>query len=247
MVSPQPTPREHPGEVGWYECRYSPRSWRVARWWSGSALYFMPQRRQVGDLRDYTDFIGPLVPATQLPPQEPPSRKVEDACEAIKRESERLLSLDRPRPLDLADVREFVEAVAAPQERNVWNVDSITARLATAERRAAEWEKWYRDIVADFCGVIADPTDPQRLHDWNWIESHRPPPVTDAFREAAELEAQTPITTGVPAGELRTILDDIRVAARVENRAFRLKSIDDLVSAALATEPSPNQESKTRR
>jgi hypothetical protein len=39
-----------------------------------------------------------------------------------------------------------------------------------------EWEQWYQDLRQDFEGVTDNRNDPQRLHDWNFIDEHRPAP-----------------------------------------------------------------------
>src|SRR5688572_28569896 len=71
-MTPDPaTPQEQPvpNKPGWYECRFlrNPPDWLIVRWWSGRALYHTRRESDAVDLREYTDFIGPLVPITEQP------------------------------------------------------------------------------------------------------------------------------------------------------------------------------------
>lgn len=43
--------------------------------------------------------------------------------------------------------------------------------------RVREWEDWYAGTVADFVGLTSDPKDPDKLHDWEWLDDHRPAPI----------------------------------------------------------------------
>lgn len=63
-------------------------------------------------------------------------------------------------------------------------------RAAEAERDAAvarvtEWETWHAEMAADFCGVT-DNTAADRLHDWGWIENHRPSPTALVSQPAGD-------------------------------------------------------------
>lgn len=43
--------------------------------------------------------------------------------------------------------------------------------------RVRAWEKWYEEVVADFAGLTTDSSDPDMLHDWEWMDDNRPAPA----------------------------------------------------------------------
>lgn len=54
-------------------------------------------------------------------------------------------------------------------------------RIAELERRVRDWQVWYDGVVADFVGLTTDPSDPQKLHDWEWMDDYRPAPLSMQF------------------------------------------------------------------
>ena len=36
-----------------------------------------------------------------------------------------------------------------------------------------EWQEWYEGVVADFVGLTTDRHDPDKLHDWEWMDDYR--------------------------------------------------------------------------
>lgn len=54
-------------------------------------------------------------------------------------------------------------------------------RIAELERRVRDWQVWYEGIAADFVGLTTDSNDPQRLHDWEWMDDYRPAPLKMQF------------------------------------------------------------------
>lgn len=49
-------------------------------------------------------------------------------------------------------------------------------RVAELERTCLAWQNWYSGIVEDFAGLTTDRNDPDKLHDWEWMDDHRPAP-----------------------------------------------------------------------
>lgn len=56
-----------PTAPGWYECRHKDEPDKIVRWFDGKVMYDgVPVDEGYGfNLEDYTDFIGPLVPARE--------------------------------------------------------------------------------------------------------------------------------------------------------------------------------------
>lgn len=59
----------------------------------------------------------------------------------------------------------------------VIEAERLTKRVAELEAKVRAWEYWYEGVVADFVGLTTDASDPQRLHDWQWMDDHRPAPT----------------------------------------------------------------------
>lgn len=55
-------------------------------------------------------------------------------------------------------------AVAGSEAKN--------ARIAELEAKVREWEVWSTGIQCDFAGLERN----DELHDWDWIDQHRPMP-----------------------------------------------------------------------
>ncbi len=67
------------------------------------------------------------------------------------------------------------ERAQAKAEREAW--DAKDKHIAVLEAKVRAWEDWYEGVVADFVGLTTDASDPQRLHDWEWMDDHRPAPT----------------------------------------------------------------------
>ena len=57
------------------------------------------------------------------------------------------------------------------------DVAALTARIVELEKKCVEWERWYEGCVADFVGMTSNPSDPDKLHDWEWLDDWRPAPT----------------------------------------------------------------------
>lgn len=60
-------------------------------------------------------------------------------------------------------------------------IDIRDKRIAELERRVRDWQVWYDGVVSDFAGLTTDPSDPQKLHDWEWMDDYRPAPLLMQF------------------------------------------------------------------
>lgn len=67
---------------------------------------------------------------------------------------------------------------------------SYIDRIAELELTCAAWERWYEGIVSDFVGLTTDRNDPDRLHDWGWIDQWRAPPPPTRIEVAVDQLAE---------------------------------------------------------
>lgn len=61
---------------------------------------------------------------------------------------------------------------AAVQSEFSWRDD----RIKELEQRVRDWQRWYEDVATDFIGLTTDRNDPDKLHDWEWMDDYRPAP-----------------------------------------------------------------------
>lgn len=59
-------------------------------------------------------------------------------------------------------------------------------RIVELEKKCREWERWYEGIVADFVGLTSDRADPNKTHDWEWMDGWRPAPSAIIVQMADE-------------------------------------------------------------
>lgn len=85
---------------------------------------------------------------------------------------EEIAALRAERDALSADVaRRMAEARALREEH-----EAHVTRIVELERRCIEWERWYEGVAADFVGLTTDRNDPDKLHDWEWMDDYRPAP-----------------------------------------------------------------------
>jgi len=66
-------------------------------------------------------------------------------------------------------------------DRASWNALDEENKLMQAENaklraRCEQWQDWYSGVVEDFVGLTTDRNDPDKLHDWEWMDDYRPAP-----------------------------------------------------------------------
>lgn len=59
-------------------------------------------------------------------------------------------------------------------DRAAW--EALEAENKRLRARVMEWQEWYEGIVADFSGLTTDRHDPDKLHDWEWMDDYRRAP-----------------------------------------------------------------------
>lgn len=141
-LTPSPTlTAESP--VGWYECREKGR--RILRrsfWWSGARLFLSPDDNLGVAMVGYTDFIGPLVPATDLA--------------AAREEIERLT---KERTLLAAGIAKLAIAAGIIQDQNLAGpqllclVDDLAAEI---ERLKAGESRLDRDRLESWAAMACE-------------------------------------------------------------------------------------------
>ena len=112
MTTPASEPVSTPTKHGWYECRRHDGN-RFVFWWGGTLLW--TSRDQVCRVScckdDYTDFIGPLVPA-----REPGEREREIAAKIFEQEFLQMVTLDKSidAPIIIRRIAAILTESAAP-------------------------------------------------------------------------------------------------------------------------------------
>jgi len=63
---------------------------------------------------------------------------------------------------------------------------SLVHSLGAAQGELDALRAWVQGLRADFAGLTDNPADPTRLHDWTWVDAHRPAPVAVESGEVAK-------------------------------------------------------------
>ena len=59
--------------------------------------------------------------------------------------------------------------------------DCPSAEIWRLRAQVKAWEEYWADLREDFIGLYRDAENP--LHEWEWLDEHRPSPTVMALRE----------------------------------------------------------------